>query len=231
MATELIVALDTDDLSIARAWVSQLSPTVKWFKVGLQMFVKFGPDACRWVTDSGSRLFLDLKFHDIPNTVAGAVRSARNAGAEILTVHGGGGPAMLRQAVESAGQEAIIAAVTVLTSLDTDDLHAVGVDSTPQDQVIRLARLAHTCGVPAIVCSPQEVALVRNSFNREELKLIVPGIRPQSEGAAKDDQKRIMTPADAARAGADYLVVGRPITQAADPLRTASAILEEIAGA
>ena len=231
MSARIYVALDTPDLARAKAIATRVGHHVGGIKLGLEFFMANGRAGVHEMAEIGLPIFLDLKFHDIPNTVAGAVRSARNAGAEILTVHGGGGPAMLRQAVETAGQDAIIAAVTVLTSLDTDDLHAVGVDSTPQDQVIRLARLAHTCGVPAIVCSPHEVELVRNSFNRGELKLIVPGIRPQIEGAAKDDQKRIMSPADAARAGADYLVVGRPITQAADPLRAASAILEEIAGA
>jgi orotidine-5'-phosphate decarboxylase len=192
------------------------------------MFVKYGHTACRLVTDSGGRLFLDLKFHDIPNTVAGAVASAQSAGAGIMTVHASGGQEMLRQAVQAAGQDTLIAAVTVLTSLDAGDLKAAGVLSAPEEQVLRLARLARNAGVPAIVCSPKEVAIVRQDFTREELKLVVPGIRP-ADRKVQDDQKRTLTPAEAVRAGADFLVVGRPITQAPDPLAAAKAILAEIA--
>jgi orotidine-5'-phosphate decarboxylase len=217
MNAELIVALDTDDLDTAAEWVRQLTPAVSWFKVGLQMFVKYGHSACRLVTDSGGRLFLDLKFHDIPNTVAGAVASAQSAGAGIMTVHASGGQEMLRQAVQAAGQDTLIAAVTVLTSLDAGDLKAAGVLSAPEEQVLRLARLARN-----------EVAIVRQDFTREELKLVVPGIRP-ADRKVQDDQKRTLTPAEAVRAGADFLVVGRPITQAPDPLAAAKAILAEIA--
>ena len=172
-------------------------------------------------------MFLDLKLHDIPNTVAGAVRSASRAGAGMLTVHAGGGPAMLAAAVEAAeGLTSLpkLLAVTVLTSMDQSQLQAVGVSASPAEQVLRLARMGWDAGIRGFVSSAEEAAAMRQAF--PEATLVIPGIRPQ--GAAAGDQKRVATPAAAIAAGADYLVIGRPVTQAADPAAAAAAILDEI---
>ena len=224
--TRLIVPLDLDRLDEAAALVHRLGPAVEWYKVGKQLFTRHGPAAVQMLREAGKQVFLDLKFHDIPNTVAQAVRSAAAIGASLTNVHAAGGPAMLRAAA-AAGRESgvLLAAVTVLTSMDRADLAAVGIEAEPAQQVVRLARLACQCGVPAVVCSPLEIGLLRDACG-PELVLVVPGIRPT--GAAADDQKRIMTPREAAAAGANFIVVGRPISAAPDPAAAAQAVLADL---
>jgi len=227
----LIVALDVPDAGAAAALVARLEGACVWFKVGLELFTAAGPAVLEPILKGGHSVFLDLKFHDIPNTVAGAVRSAAALGAKLLTVHAGGGPAMLRAAQEALldfNNPPQLLAVTVLTSMDAVQLEAVGVGPAPAAQVEALARMGLDAGVRGFVCSPQEVAALRAIAGPEGV-LVIPGIRPAGAGAG--DQKRIATPAEALRLGASYLVVGRPITQAADPARAAEAILEEMAGA
>ena len=227
----LIVALDVPDGAAAEALVARLEGTCTWFKVGLELFVAAGPAVLEPILMRGHSTFLDLKFHDIPSTVAGAVRSAAALGARMLTVHAGGGPAMLGAAQETLrnlNNPPQLLAVTVLTSMDATQLQAVGVAKTPAVQVEALARMGLDAGVRGFVCSPQEVAALR-ALTGPEGVLVIPGIRPA--GAEVGDQKRIATPAEALRLGASYLVVGRPITQAADPAAAAEAILREMAGA
>ncbi|WP_428493126.1 orotidine-5'-phosphate decarboxylase [Rhodopila sp.] len=215
-ASRLIVALDTVDVGRARAWADVISPHAGLLKIGLEFFLANG--APGFGTISGAPVFLDLKLHDIPNTVAGAVLAVLPLKPRMLTIHAGGGPAMIRaahQAAASAGDDRpMILAVTVLTSLDQDDLVAVGVAGPVVEQVLRLGRLAVDCGADGLVCSPLEVAPLRQALG-PSVKLIVPGIRPA--GSSADDQGRTMTPAGAISAGADWIVVGRPITGASDP--------------
>jgi orotidine-5'-phosphate decarboxylase len=227
----LIVALDVPDAAAATALVDRLDGTCLWFKVGLELFVGSGPAVIEPLLRRGHKIFLDLKLHDIPNTVAGAVRSAASLGASMLTLHAAGGPAMLqaaREAAASVPNAPELLAVTVLTSMDASQLGAIGVSSQPAEQVELLARMGLAAGLNGFVCSPQEVGSLR-TLAGPEATLVIPGIRPA--GAAAGDQKRIATPADALRQGASYLVVGRPITQAPDPAKAAQAILEEIAAA
>jgi orotidine-5'-phosphate decarboxylase len=227
----LIVALDVPDASSAERLVHCLQGTCAWFKVGLELFVAAGPAVLEPILERGYSVFLDLKFHDIPNTVAGAVRSAACLGARMLTVHASGGPAMLtaaRSALEGVANPPELIAVTMLTSMDTAQLIAIGLDRSPSDQVELLARMGIQAGMKGFVCSAQEVAAVR-AVAGPDAKLVVPGIRPSGSDAG--DQKRIATPAETLRMGADYLVVGRPITQAADPAAAARAILNEMASA
>ncbi|OGV63346.1 MAG: orotidine 5'-phosphate decarboxylase [Lentisphaerae bacterium RIFOXYB12_FULL_65_16] len=226
--TQLIVALDVDTLDEAARVADQLGPLVPWYKIGKQLFTRHGPDAVRMVRERGSRVFLDLKYHDIPNTVAEAVRAAAGIGADLVNVHAGGGPSMLAAAAE-AGQKSgvLVVAVTVLTSLDERELRATGVAATPAEQVVRLARLAQANGIPGVVCSALEIGALRQACG-PEFVLVVPGIRPAGSGT--DDQKRVMTPRAAAAAGADYIVVGRPIRQAPDPQAAVRQILEELKG-
>jgi orotidine-5'-phosphate decarboxylase len=224
----LIVALDVPDARAASLLVDRLDDTCAWFKVGLELFVAAGPGVLEPLLRRGHSVFLDLKLHDIPNTVAGAVRSAASLGAKLLTVHAAGGPAMLAAAQEAAagvqGAPQLLA-VTVLTSMDEMQLKAVGAARSPADQVEFLARMGMDCGIRGFVCSPQEVTALR-ALTGPEGTLVIPGIRPA--GGAAGDQKRIATPADALRSGASYLVVGRPITQAADPAKAAEGILAEM---
>ena len=225
----LIVALDVPDAPSALGLLSRLEGTCKWFKVGLELFVAAGPAILQPILARGCSIFLDLKFHDIPNTVAGAVRSASRLGARMLTVHASGGPAMLaaaRAALEGVTDPPQLLAVTMLTSMDAGQTAAVGFERSPSDQVSVLARMALDAGMRGFVCSPQEVATVR-ALAGPEATLVVPGIRPAGSDAG--DQKRIATPAETLRMGASYLVVGRPITQAADPAAAAAAILKEMA--
>jgi orotidine-5'-phosphate decarboxylase len=227
----LIVALDVPHAAAATALVDRLEGTCRWFKVGLELFVAAGPAVLEPLVARGVSVFLDLKFHDIPNTVAGAVRSAATLGARMLTLHAAGGPAMLaaaRGALEGIADPPQLLAVTVLTSMDQAQLHAAGVGRAPADQVELLARTGLEAGIRGFVCSPQEVGRLR-ALTGPEGVLVVPGIRPA--GAAAGDQKRIASPADALRQGASFLVVGRPITQAADPAAAADAILSEMAAA
>ncbi|UWZ82493.1 orotidine-5'-phosphate decarboxylase [Occallatibacter riparius] len=225
----LIVALDVPDARAASVLVDRLDDTCTWFKVGLELFVAAGPAVLEPILRRGYSVFLDLKLHDIPNTVAAAVRSAASLGAKMLTVHAGGGPVMLTAAQEAASaftNGPQLLAVTVLTSMDEMQLKAVGAERSPAEQVALLARMGMDSGICGFVCSPQEVGALR-SMTGPEGTLVIPGIRPA--GGAVGDQKRIATPADALRSGASYLVVGRPITQAPDPAAAAEAILAEMA--
>jgi orotidine-5'-phosphate decarboxylase len=227
----LIVALDVPDASSADRLIHRLEGTCSWFKVGLELFVAAGPAVLDPILASGYSVFLDLKFHDIPNTVAGAVQSAARLGARMLTIHASGGPAMLaaaRSALDGTANPPELLAVTMLTSMDAAQTTAIGLDRSPSGQVEFLARMGIQAGISGFVCSPQEVAAVR-AIAGPGAKLVVPGIRPA--GSDTGDQKRIATPADTLRMGASYLVVGRPITQAADPAAAATAILNEMATA
>jgi orotidine-5'-phosphate decarboxylase len=225
--SRLIVALDTTDVETARGWVRAVAPSAGLFKLGLEFFLANGPKGVLAVTDRP--IFLDLKLHDIPNTVAGAVRAVLPLLPRMLTVHAAGGSAMIeaaRRAADAAGEgRPTILAVTVLTSLDASALTAIGVAGTPAEQVLRLGRLALEAGADGLVCSPLEVALLRRELG-PDVPLVVPGIRPA--GARAGDQSRTMTPADAAAAGASWVVVGRPITSAADPAAAAAAIVAEL---
>jgi orotidine-5'-phosphate decarboxylase len=227
----LIVALDAPNAEAATELVNRLEGTCQWFKVGLELFVAAGPAFVESLVARGHSVFLDLKFYDIPNTVAGAVRSAAKLGARLLTVPAAGGPAMLeaaRNALEGVVNPPQLLAVTVLTSMDDSQLIATGVARTPAKQAELLATMGLKSGIRGFVCSPEEVAALRALTGPEGI-FAVPGIRPA--GADHGDQKRLATPADALRNGATYLVVGRPITKAADPAQAAEAILTEMAGA
>jgi orotidine-5'-phosphate decarboxylase len=221
--SRVIVALDTTDPGRAAAWAAATAPHVGLFKVGLELFLAHGAAGIRALV--GRPVFLDLKLHDIPNTVAGGVRAVLPLTPRMLTVHAAGGSAMIaaaRDVAETAGAaRPMILAVTVLTSLDQAVLADTGVRGTPSDQVVRLARLALAAGADGLVCSPLEVSMLRAVFG-PAVTLVVPGIRPA--GNAAGDQARVMTPAQAMAAGADWIVVGRPITAAPDPAKAAAAI-------
>jgi orotidine-5'-phosphate decarboxylase len=223
----LIYALDYPDLDAAARGAEALRGAVGCVKVGLELFVRHGLEAVTLGSRANADVFLDLKLHDIPVTVERAVTSARALGVRFLTVHAAGGETMLRAAADSAGELTIVA-VTVLTSLDAGDLSAVGFAERPVTLALRLGELAYGAGVRAFVCSPAEVGALRRSLGPEAL-LITPGVRPR--GSAAGDQKRVATPADAIAAGADMLVVGRPIRDAAEPRAAAEAIAASIAGA
>jgi orotidine-5'-phosphate decarboxylase len=220
--SRLIVALDTAKPAQAQAWAEAVAPHAGLLKLGLEYFLANGPEGVRAI---GQRpVFLDLKLHDIPNTVAGAVRSVLPLRPAMLTLHAAGGLAMIaaaRTAAETVPERPILLAVTVLTSLDAATLHATGVAGGPRQQVLRLARLALEAGADGLVCSAHEVSMLRDALGEKPV-LVVPGIRPA--GAATGDQARVMTPEDAIAAGADWIVVGRPITGAADPGAAAAAI-------
>jgi len=221
----LITALDLPSLEAARAMAGRLGGASQVLKLGLELFTAEGPAALAALRATAP-VFLDLKLHDIPNTVAGAVRSLAPQGAAMLTLHAGGGPAMIaaaREAAEGAGSaRPILLAVTVLTSMDAEALHSVGVAGGPTQQVLRLARMAMAAGADGLVCSPREVAPLRDALGEAPL-LVVPGIRPA--GAPQGDQARTATPEEAVAAGADWIVVGRPITGAEDPAAAARAII------
>jgi len=225
----IIVALDVDSVGEAERLVGLLKDHVGAFKVGFELFVSEGPAAAKTVTDSGTGLFLDLKFHDIPNTVAGAVRSALGMGATFVDVHASGGRAMMeaaaRTADEAGGKRPVMLAVTVLTSLDDGDLKSLNIHNTPAGQVVSLAKLARESGMDGVVASPMEVGAIREALG-EDFVIVTPGVRPS--WAATGDQKRVATPADAVGAGADYLVIGRPITGAKDPVEAADRVAEEL---
>jgi orotidine-5'-phosphate decarboxylase len=215
------VALDAPDLETAARWAGLVTPHVSTVKIGLELYLRYGPDVVASVRGgSGVRVFLDLKLHDIPATVAGAARAVARLRPDILTVHAAGGPEMVRAAVESA-PDTTVAAVTLLTSLGDKDLDIVGVSGPVGDAVRRLAVLAVDAGARGLVCSPQEAAIARAEVG-SDITIITPGIRPF--GAASHDQARVATPEDALRAGADLLVIGRPITGAADPGAAAAAV-------
>jgi len=230
-AERLIVALDFPDAGAALALVDQLEGATRWFKIGLELYIATGNSLVVELQRRGFSIFLDLKLHDIPNTVAGAVRSAARLGVDMLTIHAAGGPAMLAAAAEAASESETAPAllgVTVLTSMDGAQMAATGVTGSATEQVERLATMAWGYGVQGFVCSPVEVAGLRSSLGSEPL-LVIPGIRP--EGAAIGDQRRVATPGAAIAAGASYLVVGRPITRAKDPGAAARAILAEMQAA
>jgi len=215
------VALDAPDLDTAARWAALVTPHVSTVKIGLELYLRYGPDVVATVRGAtGVEVFLDLKLHDIPATVAGAARAVSRLRPEILTVHATGGADVIKAAVQAA-PATIVAAVTLLTSLREDDLAQVGMAGTVSDAVRRLAVLAVSAGARGLVCSPQEVAAVRAEVG-QDIVLITPGIRPA--GADSDDQARVATPEEAIRAGADLLVIGRPITRASDPGAAAAAI-------
>lgn len=226
---ELIVALDVGDLTAAAALVEQLYPTVTLFKVGLQLFTAEGPRAVEVVRRRGGAVFLDLKLHDIPNTVAAAVREAARLGAVMCTLHASGGRSMLqaaKAAVAGIDSPMRLLAVTVLTSLDARGLEeVVGSKLDLTAQVVRLASLAREAGLDGVVASPHEIGVLRATLPLS-MRLVIPGIRPA--WAPTEDQRRVMTPHEAAVAGADYLVIGRPITAAADPVKATRRILDEL---
>jgi orotidine-5'-phosphate decarboxylase len=222
-ANRLVLALDVPGEPELRALVTKLRGKVGLFKIGKELFTALGPRAVQIVLQAGGSVFLDLKFHDIPNTVAGAVRSAGGLGVRLLTVHAAGGRAMVAAAAEAARSAAtppLVLAVTVLTSLGEGDLGEIGFSGTAAEAVGRLGRLAVGAGADGLVASPREIALLRTELGARPL-LVIPGIRPP--GAATGDQQRTATPAQAIRDGADYLVIGRPITQAPDPVAAAEA--------
>ena len=225
----IFVALDTADLDKALTLAENLDGLVGGVKLGKEFFTALGPEGVREVAAVGLPVFLDLKFHDIPATVAGAVRAAVALEPFMLNVHAAGGEAMMRAAAEAAaeaGEERpLVLAVTVLTSLWSGDLAATGIESSAAAQVLRLARLAESCGLDGVVCSAREATDLRQEFGAD-FKLVVPGIRP--DWAQTDDQKRTQTPAEAVASGADYLVIGRPITGAADPADAARRIADEL---
>jgi orotidine-5'-phosphate decarboxylase len=239
-ADRLIVALDYSSADAALALVDQLADTCRWFKVGMELYYAAGNSIVERLLERNLKVFLDLKLHDIPNTVAGAIRSVAGSGASLLTVHASGGEQMMLAAAQAAASPGApqLLAVTVLTSMDAGQLAGVGVpvDGDPaaavQSQVLRLARLARACGIDGLVCSAEEVAAVRAVMG-PCARLVVPGIRPAAAGSGQrlDDQRRIASPAQAIAAGASMLVVGRPITQAADPAAAAAQILAEIRSA
>jgi orotidine-5'-phosphate decarboxylase len=228
MTHKIIVALDYADAGSALALVERLDPALCRVKVGKELFTAAGPDFVRALVARGFEVFLDLKFHDIPNTVAAACRAASGLGVWMLNVHASGGQRMMTAAQEAlAGvpRRPLLIAVTVLTSMSADDLNEVGVAGTPADQVLRLARLTQQCKLDGVVCSAQEAARLRADLG-QDFRLVTPGIRPA--GAEAGDQRRVMTPAEALRAGATDLVIGRPITGAADPLAALKQIQSEI---
>ncbi|EGA69724.1 orotidine 5'-phosphate decarboxylase [Vibrio sinaloensis DSM 21326] len=226
---KVIVALDYDNQADALAFVDRIDPNSCRLKVGKEMFTLFGPDFVKELHKRGFSVFLDLKFHDIPNTCSKAVRAAAELGVWMVNVHASGGERMMtasREILEPYGKDRpLLIGVTVLTSMEQSDLAGIGLNIAPQDQVIRLASLTKNSGLDGVVCSAQESAMLKNELGKE-FKLVTPGIRPT--GADVGDQKRIMTPSDALIAGSDYLVIGRPITQSNNPAEVLSSINNEL---
>ena len=221
----LIIALDVGTRAEAISLALTLAPFAGWMKIGLQLFSAEGPDLVRAIRETGANVFLDLKLHDIPNTVARTVESVVGLDVQMLTVHLSGGGEMVRAAVAVAPEGLLLLGVTVLTSANSETLREIGMVEDVLRQVVRLAGIGADCGIGGVVAGAQEIGALRNAVG-ESLKLIVPGIRPR--GSEEHDQKRIMTPAEAINAGADYLVVGRPITAAPEPAIAARKILQEI---
>lgn len=227
---ELILALDIEDRADALSLLAKAGPELKWAKIGLQMFTKYGPDYVRQIADLGKNIFLDLKLHDIPNTVAKAIESVGKLPIQMLTIHTCGGKEMMQWAVESqqnVNPELQLLGVTVLTSMDQTSLDLLGIQQTPADRVVHLANLAKEAGMDGLVCSTHEVAALRAQHG-DHFKLVTPGVRPA--GTAAGDQKRIMTPAQAREVGSNYIVVGRPIYGAEDPAAAVAAINAELNG-
>ncbi|RME71377.1 MAG: orotidine-5'-phosphate decarboxylase [Verrucomicrobia bacterium] len=231
MDCELILPLDVPDESRATELLDRVGSEVAWVKIGLQLFTRHGPGIVERIAARGYRIFLDLKLHDIPNTVASAIASLGHLPIDLLTLHASGGREMLR-AAEAMKNEVrpslTLLGVTVLTSTDAAGLAEIGIDASPETQVLRLAKLARAAGIGGLVCSPLEVGRLRETLG-PDVTLVTPGIRPA--GADADDQKRIMTPGAAARAGASFIVVGRPILRAPDPAAAARAIRAELTSA
>ena len=216
----VIVALDYDNKDSSLTLADRLDPTLCQLKVGKELFTAAGPSVVKKLTDRGFDIFLDLKFHDIPNTVAKAIGTAADLGVWMTNVHASGGSRMMsaaRQALDSKGSDMLLIGVTVLTSMGVSDLEEVGVQGNASAQVLRLAELAKNSGLDGVVCSAQEAKLLKESLG-QGFKLVTPGIRLADSAA--DDQRRIVTPADALALGSDYLVIGRPITKSTDPLAT-----------
>ncbi len=230
----LIVALDGDwELDELIRTAGAFSRTAGMVKLGNRPFTRHGPEAIRRIERSGTGVFLDLKFFDIPNTVANACREAVHAGSAMINVHALGGAEMMRRAREAVddawdgtGKRPLLIAVTILTSFDDAQLAEVGIASTMAEEVKRLAALAHACGLDGVVASPMEIDLIRETCGNDFL-IVTPGIRPK-EDMGKDDQKRVLTPGEAVRRGADYIVIGRPIIQAPNPIAAAQAIVREM---
>ena len=225
----VIVALDYPDRTAALALVERLEPGSCRLKVGKELFTRAGPQLVEDLAVRGFEVFLDLKFHDIPNTVASACHAAADLGVWMLNVHALGGERMLlaaREGCARAGREPLLVAVTILTSMDAQDLAAIGLAGSPQENVLRLATLVHGCGLDGVVCSSRETAVLRERIGPGFL-LVTPGIRPA--GSQQDDQRRVMTPQQAISSGASYLVIGRPVTRADDPVSVLRTINSELA--
>jgi orotidine-5'-phosphate decarboxylase len=225
---KIIVALDYPDPESALQLVKQLTPELCRLKIGKELFTAAGPRLIETVQDKGFEVFLDLKFHDIPNTVAKACEAAARLGVWMVNVHALGGKKMMQAACEAVAKfdtPPRLIAVTILTSMDEQDIAEVGLSGSPEENVISLARLAKNSGLDGVVCSPKEVNQLRQQLG-DEFCLVTPGVRPQ--GASQDDQKRTMTPKQALQSGASYLVIGRPITKADDPLQALTVICTEI---
>ena len=230
---KLIIALDVESPTKALNLVRELHNVAGMFKVGSQLFTSTGPQIVRDIIALNTKVFLDLKFHDIPHQVAGAARSAAELGVSLFTIHASGGSEMMRRAVESVeevaakgGVRSKVLAISVLTSIDATILSQIGVTSSPEESVLRLVRLAESAGVDGVVASPNEIKTIRSTVPSSNFLVVTPGIRPST--SESEDQKRVATPAAAIAAGASYLVVGRPITGAPDPLTAAREIIEDM---
>lgn len=225
---EVILALDVESLEEAKRVLNILGPRLKWIKIGLQLFTLYGPSIVKNLSDLGYNIFLDLKFHDIPNQVASAIRSLKGLPIGLLTLHTSGGEEMIRwanQARLETENPLQLLGITVLTSMDEKGLKAIGVNASPEEQVIKLGELGIKSGLQGLVCSPLELPILRQKLGQNPI-LVTPGIRPT--GSKSNEQKRIMTPREAALAGSSYIVVGRPILQAQDPAKELESILQEI---
>lgn len=229
-SSPILVALDYADKNAALAFVDNIDPRDCRLKVGKEMFTLYGPQLVSELQQRGFEIFLDLKFHDIPNTAAHAVAAAAELGVWMVNVHASGGARMMsaaREALVPFGKDApLLIAVTVLTSMEAEDLRGIGIEQSPADYAERLAKLTKACGLDGVVCSAHEATRLKNSCGKD-FKLVTPGIRP--EGSAAGDQRRIMTPVEAVQAGVEYMVIGRPITQSATPAETLRSILNSLA--
>lgn len=234
---KLIVALDVDKVDHALALFEELRDSVGMFKIGMQLFTAAGPDMVRQIVSRGGRIFLDLKFHDIPNTVASAANEATRLGVSIFNVHASGGHEMMRRTADAVSETALreniarpkAIGVTLLTSADEETLRRIGINDEPQSVVRRLALLAHESGLDGVVASAQETKIIRETVPQGDFVIVTPGIRPA--GSSSNDQRRVMSAGEAIRAGSDYLVVGRPVLTAQDPVQAARQIVDEIAAA
>lgn len=225
MNSPIILAVDTDDLEVAKSWVNATSSSIGIFKLGLEFFLKFGREGIAAIqAETDSQIFLDLKLHDIPNTVGSATAQVASLKPRFLTVHASGGSAMVQAAADNA-PNTDITAVTILTSLNQRDLLEIGFTGTAESRAVELAKMAIASGARAIVCSPLEISSIRSVVS-DSISIITPGIRPRDKSNS-DDQKRVMDPKSAIKSGANYLVIGRPITGAVDVARAAAEILEE----